>query len=165
MSQDRTLSPSTPHGVGIFDRSVETPVEALSEMEDEQIAKKFLARLHPDDSEAVRNYFMREQDDRLDLMRSRVNGLIVRVFSFCCIPQFCTVRMWGVIYALDLPIHGDLEMADRARKLGCHRATISTAARDFVKIAKLQPSRWMRADTTVEANKQARERNLIKQQP
>lgn len=66
------------------------------------------------------------------------------------------IKKWGMIYALDLPSHDGRSMAQTADAIGCTRSAISTQARDFTKTFNLQPSRWLRKESTVEKNRAAR---------
>lgn len=66
------------------------------------------------------------------------------------------IKKWGMIYALDLPLHGGRSMAQTADAIGCTRAAISTQARDFTKIFNIKPSKWLRKESTVKKNRAAR---------
>jgi hypothetical protein len=69
---------------------------------------------------------------------------------------YAAAKKWGLIYALDLPLHDERNPTDTAKKIGCSRAAISVQMQDFAKIFNLAPSRWMRDDDAVENSREAR---------
>jgi putative hemolysin len=82
---------------------------------------------------------------------------VSRALAYVTTPRPCNVKLMGVAYALDLPLHQDMPMAAQARRMGVTRASISNAAWVYCRQNGLAPSRWMRSESTTKASRQARE--------
>jgi hypothetical protein len=54
------------------------------------------------------------------------------------------VKAWGVMFALGHPLCKGVSMSDLATTLRVSRATISNAATEFCKAAKIPPSEYMK---------------------
>jgi hypothetical protein len=75
---------------------------------------------------------------------------------FCVFPSPCMVKVMGMSYAMDYPLHGGRSMSAQARSMGVTRAAISNAAWQFTRRMKIPPSRWLRTEETTENNRKAR---------
>ena len=146
-------------GIGLFDRTNLDPVDEIDERERAQLVESVFKVLN-NEARAILVEHMRQQREECEKQaKERATLMLVKLFGWACFPVTHS-KLWGVVYALDLPYHGGKSLADKARELGLERASISHAARQVVTMFGLKPSRWMRSEDTVQANKQARERGL-----
>lgn len=132
------------------------PFDDLADEDESQLAQIILMQLTPEYQEALRHHFCAAELEEQRVMMSRMLGLLTKVVSFACFPVNPS-KLWGMIYALDLPFHEGRSISDTARQLGISRANISGYARDFLTSTGMPPSRWMRSEETVERSKDARE--------
>jgi hypothetical protein len=113
------------------------------------------AKLHPDEFKAVVTLARLQIQERLDETQHKMHLWTTDFVAWLCFPP-AAPKTWGAVYAMDLPLHDELNIAEMARKIGCTRAAISHQAQRFAQTFKLQPSRWMRDDDAVENSRQAR---------
>ena len=158
MSHDAHLD-SQEHHQRHFMRSIRTPLEILSEMEDKVILKRLLDSISPEDQEILREHFAADTMEMLREDQHKMLGLIEKVVSFIAFP-FAWPKVWAVVYALDLSPHEGRNMSATAARLGVTRAAISVHAREFLELIGLSigTSRWLRSDETAQASKSAREK-------
>jgi hypothetical protein len=112
-------------------------------------------KLHPDEFKAIVTLARLQIQERLDETQSKTHCWLTDIIAWLTHP-YAPPKKWGLIYALDLPLHDERNVAETARVVGCTRAAISVQMQDFAKVFKLQPSRWMRDDDAVENSRQAR---------
>jgi hypothetical protein len=67
-----------------------------------------------------------------------------------------TVEKWGVAFAIGHPACQGSSMAEVAARLGVSKATISAAARKFLRNTGLPPSSYMRREESTEKNRESR---------
>lgn len=113
------------------------------------------AKLHPDEFKAVVTLARLQIQERLDETQIKTHAWLTDIIAWLTQP-YAPPKKWGLIYALDLPLHDERNVAETARVVGCTRAAISVQMQDFAKTFKLTPSRWMRDDDAVENSRQAR---------
>jgi len=112
-------------------------------------------KLHPDEFRAVVTLARLQAQERLDETQTKIHGWLTEIINWLTQP-YAAPKKWGLIYALDLPLHDERNVAETARLLGCTRAAISVQMQDFAKTFGVQPSRWMRDDDAVENSREAR---------
>ena len=113
------------------------------------------AKLHPDEFKAVVTLARLQIQERLDEAQNKTHSFITEIIAWLTQP-YAAPKKWGLIYALDLPLHDERNVAETARLVGCTRAAISVQMQDFAKTFSIQPSRWMRDDDAVENSREAR---------
>lgn len=69
------------------------------------------------------------------------------------------VKAWGVMFALGHPYCMGKSMSELAVKLKVSKATISSAATEFCKLAEIPPSYYMKSETAQESAKQSRNKS------
>jgi hypothetical protein len=111
--------------------------------------------LHPDEFRAVVTLARLQIQERLEETQHKTHEWLTEIILWLTQP-YAPPKKWGLIYALDLPLHDERNVAETARLVGCTRAAISVQMQDFAKTFKLQPSRWMRDDEAVQNSRQAR---------
>lgn len=119
------------------------------------LTEKARLKLHPDEFKAVVTIARLQIQERLDETQSKFHDWLTETVSWLTQP-YAPPKKWGLIYALDLPLHDERNPTETARLIGCTRAAISVQMQDFAKTFKLQPSRWMRDDEAVENSRIAR---------
>ena len=115
------------------------------------------AKLHPDEFKAVVTLARLQIQERLDETQTKTHAWLTEIVNWLTQP-YSAPKKWGLIYALDLPLHDERNVAETSRVVGCTRAAISVQMQDFAKTFNLQPSRWMRDDDAVENSREARNR-------
>ena len=135
-------------------------VRAIAQLTVQHSLKFKLAReaediLHPDLYSAVWTTGKMQFEDQISDMMERTVQFATDFMAWFAFP-FTERKKWRVIYALDLPLHNERNMAETARIIGCTRASISLAARDFARTFGIEPSRWLRDDDAVEHSREAR---------
>jgi len=142
--------------VPLFARQQRTPdMDADDTMRDESF-ESIAAKLTCSEIEFLTAEMSRRiRADMADQL-AKVQEFIFTAIALVCAPRPCLVRAIGLVYALDAPEHMGLTMAEHARRIGCSRASLSTAARNCCRLLRLQPSRWMRAESSAVASKAAR---------
>jgi len=115
-----------------------------------------LAKLTPADVRLIVAAVRHEEREKLEETRNKITKFLTEILTFCVHPKPCRVKVMGVAYALDLPLHMGRPMAEQARSMGVSRAAISNAATSISALLKLPPSRWMRPEKTAEASRKAR---------
>ena len=130
-------------------------MDDLHRRECEELAAIAARKLHPDELRAVRAIAQWEIRERLDEMQSRLHDWLTEIVTWLTQP-YSDKKKWGMIYALDLRLHDERNIAETARLCGCTRASISGFAQQFAKTFNVAPSRWMRDDDAVENSRQAR---------
>jgi len=113
------------------------------------------AKLHADEFRAVVTLARLQIQERLDETQIKTHAWLTEIVNWLTQP-YAAPKKWGLIYALDLPLHDERNVAETARLLGCTRAAISVQMQDFAKTFSIQPSRWMRDDDAVENSREAR---------
>ncbi len=112
-------------------------------------------KLHPDELNAIVTLSRLQLQERLDETQTRIHNWLTDIIAWLTQP-YSPPKKWGMIYALDLPLHDERNIAETARVVGCTRAAISVQMQDFAKTFSIQPSRWMRDDDAVENSRAAR---------
>ena len=124
--------------------------------EDQFLAEGAKGKLHPDEYRAIVREARRQIQEQLDETRNRTHLWLSRVISWLTVP-YAPAKKWGLIYALDLSGHDELNLAEQALRVGCDRATISVHMQNFAKTFGVEPSRWMRDEEAVENSRKARD--------
>lgn len=142
--------------VPLFARQQRTPdIDADKIMRAESF-DRIAAKLTPSEMSFLAGEISRRIRAEMADQLAKVQEFIFTAIALVCAPRPCLVRAIGLVYALDAPEHMGLTMAEHARRLGVSRASLSNAARDACRFLRLQPSRWMRADSSADASKAAR---------
>lgn len=141
------------------ERRVTRPDEEASEREGEAVVSRLMEGLEAWQHELLREHFAAENEEAMRDMQARMVGLLTKVVTFVCFP-YAPAKLWGVVYALDLPLHNGRNMAETAARLGMSRAAISVHARDFLEVTGMPPSRWMRGEAAVVNSREARNQRL-----
>jgi hypothetical protein len=68
-------------------------------------------------------------------------------------------KAWGVMFAIDHAYCAGKSISEVATQLGVHRATISNAATQFCKQAKIPPSGYMKSEESREIARELRTKN------
>jgi len=113
------------------------------------------AKLHPDEFRAIVALSRLEIQEKLEETQHRTHQWLTDIVAWLTQP-YAPPKKWGLIYALDLGLHDERNIAETAKKIGCTRQAISVQMQDFAKMFKLQPSRWMRDDEAVRNSREAR---------
>ena len=122
----------------------------------QSLVEQARAELHPDKFKAVVTYSRMELQQQLDDMRLEFFQWFAEAVVWLSV-DFSLNKLYGLAYAIDIPtLHDERNMEETARVIGSTRAAISVQAQNFVKEFKLQPSRWMRAESAVENSRDAR---------
>ena len=121
----------------------------------QSLTERARGKLHPDEFRAVVTLARLQIQERLEETQHKTHEWLTEIILWLTQP-YAPPKKWGLIYALDLPLHDERNVAETARLVGCTRAAISVQMQDFAKTFKLQPSRWMRDDDAVENSREAR---------
>lgn len=131
-------------------------MDDLHRRECEELLAVAACKLHPDELRAITTLAKADVQERLDEVQSRIHDWLTEIVTWLTQP-YSEKKKWGMIYALDLPLHDERNIAETARIIGCTRASISGFAQQFAKTFNVMPSRWMRDDEAVEHSREARE--------
>ena len=121
----------------------------------QRLVERARGELHPDEFRAIVTLSRLQAQEKLDDAQTKIHGWLTEIITWLTQP-YAAPKKWGLIYALDLPLHDERNVAETARLVGCTRAAISVQMQDFAKTFKLQPSRWMRDDEAGENSRRAR---------
>ena len=132
------------------------PSTILAESDDAQEAGRLLAEFDAEEIELLRRHLASGVMVAWQEMRLRLMDWTYQMLHYIGAPNCNVSRFWGVVYALDLGLHKETSPAEMARRYGITRASISHAMREFAILHNLEPSRWMRSEETVGANRKAR---------
>ena len=113
-------------------------------------------KLHPDEFRAVVTYSRMEIQSEIDDMRLEFFQWFTDAVVWLGL-DYSLNKLYGLAYAMDIPrLHDERNMEETAMVIGSTRAAISVQAQNFIKEFKMQPSRWMRAEESVENSREAR---------
>ena len=121
----------------------------------QSLTERARGKLHPDEFRAVVTLARLQIQERLEETQHKTHEWLTEIIAWLTM-NYAPPKKWGLIYALDLPLHDERNVAETARLVGCTRAAISVQMQDFAKTFKLTPSRWMRDDDAVENSRKAR---------
>ena len=146
-------------GVGQFSRR--TPADECEEADLRASMKHVLNLLSPELREVLAAHIQEQREEARGETMLHVFAMFSRLLSYCVFPV-CWTKIFGIVYAFDLPQHNEASMAEQARRLGCSRAALSFAAQDAARAFGVSPSRWLRGDSAVRSS--GRARNLFVEQ-
>lgn len=171
-----TVATMTPRDAAEYNEASETPDMAELDTPDDILAE-IISVMMPDATlpqikRAVR--FYKRASEALAakgitpptaIEGSKALALARSVITTCLFPRPNEIRCMAASYALDLGLHGNVPMAEKAKTMGITRASLSNEAWKIVRINGLPPSRWMRSEEATKANREARDRVLTNNTP
>lgn len=125
----------------------------------QSLVERARGKLHPDEFRAVVTLSRMQIQDKLDETQTKIHDWLTEIVLWLTQP-YAVPKKWGLIYALDLPLHDERNVAETARLAGCTRAAISVQMQHFAKTFGVPPSRWMRTDEAVENSREARIKHI-----